>query len=80
MSEQSKPLQVVVLVSGSGSLLQALIDDDAHGTVYEIVAVGADLSAAREAAYEQIARVHLDGSHYRRDIALKAERGQITTP
>lgn len=42
MSEQSKPLQVVVLVSGSGSLLQALIDDDAHGKVYEIVAVGAD--------------------------------------
>ena len=50
------------------------------GRVLSIVAVGADLSAAREAAYEQIARVHLDGSHYRRDIALKAERGQITTP
>ena len=50
------------------------------GRVLSIVAVGADLSAAREAAYEQIARVHLDGSHYRRDIALKAERGQIPTP
>lgn len=35
-------MQIVVLVSGSGSLLQALIDDAARGSIYEIAAVGAD--------------------------------------
>jgi phosphoribosylglycinamide formyltransferase-1 len=39
------PLRVVVLVSGSGTLLQALIDDAGAGDAgYEIVAVGADRS------------------------------------
>lgn len=38
----SKPLEIVVLVSGSGSLLQALIDDPSRGSAYDIVAVGAD--------------------------------------
>lgn len=37
-----KPLEVVVLVSGTGSLLQALLDAPARGSEYEIVAVGAD--------------------------------------
>lgn len=44
--ERARPLEVVVLVSGSGSLLQALLDDEAHGSVYEIVAVGADRACA----------------------------------
>ena len=44
----TKPLQVVVLVSGSGSLLQALIDAEADAAArgqrspFTIVAVGAD--------------------------------------
>lgn len=39
----SAPLRLLVLVSGSGSLLQALIDAQAAGTLpAEVVAVGAD--------------------------------------
>lgn len=37
-----RALRVVVLVSGSGTLLQALLDDAARGVDFEIVAVGAD--------------------------------------
>lgn len=37
-----KPLNVVVLVSGSGTLLQALLDDPRRGKAFEIVGVGAD--------------------------------------
>ncbi len=39
MSEEHRPLPVVVLISGGGSNLQALIDDPAHGRSYRIVAV-----------------------------------------
>ena len=35
-------MEVVVLVSGSGTLLQALIDDPNRGRTFEIVGVGAD--------------------------------------
>lgn len=39
----TQPLRVVVLVSGSGTLLQALIDDSAAPDAgYQVVAVGAD--------------------------------------
>lgn len=37
-----KMRKVVVLASGSGSLLQALIDSPSHGSVFEIVAVVSD--------------------------------------
>lgn len=42
-SSGSSPLRVVVLASGSGTLLQALVDELDRNTV-EIVAVGADLT------------------------------------
>ncbi|MDO5503507.1 MAG: phosphoribosylglycinamide formyltransferase [Actinomycetia bacterium] len=38
----SAPLRVVVLVSGSGTNLQALLDAPDHGRAYAVVAVGAD--------------------------------------
>ena len=41
--ERSRPARVVVLVSGSGTLLQALID--ASGPAFGVVAVGADRPA-----------------------------------
>lgn len=41
-----RPARIVVLASGSGTLLQALLDDlDRGAAKYEIVAVGADRSA-----------------------------------
>lgn len=47
------------------------------GRVLSIVGAGADLSAARDAAYELIKSIRLPGSHFRSDIALAAAEGRI---
>jgi phosphoribosylamine--glycine ligase len=44
----------------------------AGGRVLAVTAVGADLSSARQSAYNAVAHVRFDGAHYRRDIALRA--------
>ncbi|MEI2730982.1 MAG: phosphoribosylamine--glycine ligase [Dermatophilaceae bacterium] len=49
----------------------------AGGRVLDVLATGADLDAARDAAYRAVAAIGLDGSHYRNDIALAAARGEI---
>ncbi len=49
----------------------------AGGRVLCCTAVGADLAAARDAAYALVDRVQLAGSHHRRDIALAAARSEI---
>ncbi|HEU4676461.1 MAG TPA: phosphoribosylamine--glycine ligase [Motilibacteraceae bacterium] len=50
------------------------------GRVLCVTATGADLAAAREAAYAGVAKVRLRGSHHRSDIALAAERGEVSVP
>jgi phosphoribosylamine---glycine ligase len=52
----------------------------AGGRVLAVTAVGADLAAARQLAYERVAGVHLAGAHWRSDIALAAVEGRITPP
>lgn len=52
----------------------------AGGRVLNAVATGASLAEARDAAYRQLAEIHLEGGHYRRDIALPAVEGTITLP
>jgi phosphoribosylamine---glycine ligase len=42
------------------------------GRVLAVTAVGATLTAARESAYAEVAKVSIDGSHYRTDIAKAA--------
>ncbi|MGH3239382.1 MAG: phosphoribosylamine--glycine ligase, partial [Spirillospora sp.] len=42
------------------------------GRVLNVVGTGADLGAARDAAYEAVSKIGLRGSHHRTDIALKA--------
>ncbi len=42
------------------------------GRVLSVVGTGADLAAARDAAYTALARISLRGGHFRSDIALKA--------
>jgi phosphoribosylamine--glycine ligase len=49
----------------------------AGGRVLSVTAVGADLAAARQTAYERIAGVRLAGAHWRTDIALAAVEGRI---
>lgn len=41
------------------------------GRVLNVVAVGSDFGTARARAYEAIAKISLDGSHYRTDIAAR---------
>ena len=48
------------------------------GRVLAVTAVGADLTAARESAYEAVGHVRIDGSHYRTDIALAAAKADDT--
>ncbi len=45
-----------------------------------MTATGADLAAARQAAYERVARVRLAGAHWRSDVALAAVEGRIRMP
>jgi phosphoribosylamine--glycine ligase len=52
----------------------------AGGRVLCCTATGSDLPAARRAAYALVDGVGLAGSHHRGDIALAAERGEITVP
>ena len=52
----------------------------AGGRVLAVTAVGADLAAARQAAYERVAGVRLAGAHWRTDIALAAVEGRISVP
>ena len=47
------------------------------GRVLSVVGTGADLVAARAAAYDAISRISLPGSHFRTDIALSAAEGRI---
>lgn len=47
------------------------------GRVLSVVGTGADLSAAREAAYQLIKSIRLPGSHFRSDIALAAAEGRV---
>ncbi|MGW6731950.1 phosphoribosylamine--glycine ligase [Streptomyces sp. NPDC055013] len=48
----------------------------AGGRVLSVTATGKDLTQARERAYRAVARVRLDGSQHRTDIAAKAATGE----
>jgi phosphoribosylamine--glycine ligase len=52
----------------------------AGGRVLAVTAVGADLAAARQRAYERVAGVRLADAHWRTDIALAAVEGRIALP
>ncbi|QTE29634.1 phosphoribosylamine--glycine ligase [Pengzhenrongella sicca] len=49
----------------------------AGGRVLSVVALGADLMAARAAAYAGVGRIGLPGSHHRSDIALAAAASAV---
>ncbi|MGA3268685.1 MAG: phosphoribosylamine--glycine ligase [Verrucomicrobiota bacterium] len=42
------------------------------GRVLGVTALGRDLKAAQAGAYAAVERIHFDGAHFRRDIAVKA--------
>jgi phosphoribosylamine--glycine ligase len=61
-------------VDGSGRVVSS------GGRVLSVTAVGADLTQARERAYEGVARIRLDGGHHRTDIAWAASRDEVSVP
>lgn len=48
------------------------------GRVLGVTAIGSDIAAARDRAYEAAGRIHFDGMHYRKDIASRALNRQKT--
>jgi phosphoribosylamine---glycine ligase len=48
------------------------------GRVLSVVGTGADLTAARDAAYSLVKSIRLPGSHFRSDIGLAAAEGRIS--
>ena len=47
----------------------------AGGRVLAVTALGRTVEAARTRAYDAVSRIHFEGCHYRRDIALSAVTG-----
>ena len=45
------------------------------GRVLSVTALGKTIAVARNRAYEAVSRIHFEGCHYRRDIALSAASG-----
>lgn len=58
--------------SASGELMAT------GGRVLSVVATGEDFGAAREKAYSGISKIKLEGSHYRKDIAAKADSLKVS--
>ena len=47
------------------------------GRVLAVTALGSNMEAARARAYEAVSRIHFEGCHYRRDIALSAVASNV---
>ena len=69
-----------VHVLHAGTAIEANEIVSAGGRVLAVVALGENLAQARQLAYEGVDAIELEGSQHRRDIALKAERGEIVVP
>jgi phosphoribosylamine---glycine ligase len=50
----------------------------AGGRVLAVTALGSTVEAARARAYEAVSRIHFEGCHFRRDIALSAVAANVT--
>ena len=50
------------------------------GRVLAVVGRGDDLARARGLAYDGLARLHLDGGHWRTDVAQAAAEGRVRVP
>ncbi|MGW6706954.1 phosphoribosylamine--glycine ligase [Streptomyces sp. NPDC054956] len=73
VAEQDAP-EAYVLHAGTRRQGDAVVS--AGGRVLSVTATGSDLAQARERAYKAVARIKLDGSQYRTDIAAKAAEGR----
>jgi phosphoribosylamine--glycine ligase len=74
IGDQAYVLHAGTVADKDGALVSA------GGRVLSIVATGVDLAQARERAYGAVDRIRLKGSTHRTDIALAAQRGEISVP
>jgi phosphoribosylamine--glycine ligase len=72
VGEDAFVLHAGTALDKGGSLVSA------GGRVLSVVATGADLAQARERAYRAVDLIKLKGSTHRTDIALAAQRGEIS--
>ncbi|MFD3325168.1 phosphoribosylamine--glycine ligase [Streptomyces sp. NPDC058701] len=73
VAEQDAP-DAYVLHAGTRQEGDAVVS--AGGRVLSVTATGSDLAQAREKAYKAVARIRLDGSQHRTDIAAAAAAGR----
>ena len=73
---EALPAQVQVLHAGTSGEPAV----SCGGRVLSVTGVGADLGAARAAAYAGVGAVRLRGGFWRRDIGARAARGEIVVP
>ena len=74
VGEDAYALHAGTAVKKDGAIVSA------GGRVLSVVATGSDLTEARARAYSAVDRIALKGSTHRTDIALAAQRGEITVP
>ncbi|WUJ73431.1 phosphoribosylamine--glycine ligase [Kribbella soli] len=74
--EQAESDDVRVFHAGTALEDEELVTSG--GRVLAVSAVGKDLAEARQRAYAAVGQIRIKGSQHRTDIALKAERGEIT--
>jgi phosphoribosylamine--glycine ligase len=72
VADNAYVLHAATAVGKDGAIVSA------GGRVLSVVATGGDLAQARDRAYGLVDRIRLKGSHHRTDIALAAQRGEIS--
>jgi len=65
LGEEVQVFQAATARSADGALVSS------GGRVLTVTALGDDLAAARERAYQALSRIRMRGGHYRRDIGVK---------
>jgi len=70
LDEVKKMRDVVVFHAGTAFNNNEIVTSG--GRVLGVTAIGKDISAAKNKAYEAVKKIHFEGMHYRKDIADKA--------
>lgn len=70
LDDVKKMEDVVVFHAGTAFNNNEIVTNG--GRVLGVTAIGEDIKAAKERAYEAINKIHFEGMHYRKDIADKA--------
>jgi phosphoribosylamine--glycine ligase len=69
--EQASAVEDVVVFHAGTTLADGKVVTNG-GRVLGITGTGADISSARQRAYEAVSMIHFEGAYHRRDIACKA--------